>query len=311
MSNVSPKPELVAKLEAIKPRLELRAGLISALRQFYDDRGFLDTETPVLIPAPAPEEYIEAPAADGGFLRSSPELQMKCMLAAGYDRMFQIGPCFRKNEYGRRHRPEFTMLEWYQAGVDYLALAEFTCAMLCFAARRVLGKTTVCRGERTIDFALPWEYLTVHEAYRRYAGVEAEQALADDTFDELMVTKIEPELGWGQPTFLLDYPACRSSLARLKPSNPAVAERWELYLGGIEIANAFSELIDPAEQKARFQQAREKRRLEGYQDYPEATDFLAMLDYGLPKSAGCALGVDRLAMVFAGADDIADVTYPR
>ncbi len=311
MSNVSPKPELVARLEIVKPRLELRARLISSLRQFYDDRGFLDTETPVLIDAPAPEEYIEAPAADGGFLRSSPELQMKCMLAAGYTKMFQIGPCFRKGEYGRRHRPEFTMLEWYQASADYLALAEFTCEMLRYAARRVLNGTVIRRGGRSIDLGLPWEYLTVRDAYSRYAGVDVETALSDDIFDELMVTRIEPELGWGRPTILLDYPACRSSLARLKGTDPTVAERWELYLGGIEIANAFSELTDTAEQKARFALSKEKRKADGYQDYPDAVDFLAMLDSGLPESSGCALGVDRLAMVFAGAEDIADVTYPR
>ncbi|MDD3118540.1 MAG: hypothetical protein PHQ27_05140 [Victivallales bacterium] len=308
---MSPKPELIARLEELKPRLTLRAGLIAALRRFYADHGFLETETPVLIPAPAPEEYIEAPAAVGGFLRSSPELEMKCLLAAGYDRIFQLGPCFRRDEYGRRHRPEFTMLEWYQSGADYLVLAEFTRAMLIFAARQVLGRTTLSWRGRTIELDTPWQYLSVRDAYRDYAGVAVETALAADSFDELMVTKIEPQLGWGRPTLLLDYPACRSSLARLKASDPTVAERWELYLGGLEIANAFSELTAAGEQRERFRQARENRRRDGGQDYPEASDFLTMLDYGLPESSGCALGVDRLAMVWAAVDDIGEITYPR
>ena len=311
MSNVSPKPELVSRLEALKPRLVLRAGLISALRRFYAKCDFLETETPVLIPAPAPEEFIEAPAAKGGFLRSSPELEMKCLLAAGYDRIYQLGPCFRQGEYGRRHRPEFTMLEWYQAGADYKVLAEFTRKMVLFAARQVLGRTALRRQGKTIELNQPWQYITVRDAYRNYAGVDVEKTLADDSFDEVMVTEVEPRLGWERPTFLLDYPACRSSLARLNATDPAVAERWELYLGGLEIANAFSELINAEEQRERFRQTRAIRKRDGYQDYPAADDFLSMLDYGLPESSGCALGVDRLAMIFAEVDDIADITYPR
>jgi len=310
MPNALPKPDIIVQLEELKPRLAARAGLISALRRYFDAAGFLESSTPLIIPAPAPEEYIEAPAVTGGFLRTSPELQMKAMLAAGYDRIYQIGPCFREGEYGRRHRPEFTMLEWYQAQADYNDLAEFTRGMLIVAARELNGTTVVERLGRKIDFAAEWQFITVREAYRRFADADADQALTDDSFDVLMVDKIEPQLGWGAPTILMDYPAERGSLSRRKPSDPTVAERWELYLGGLEIANAYSELLDPAEQRARFALSAAGRRVYGGKEYPETQEFYSVLDYGLPECSGCALGVDRLVMVMTGVNDIADVTFP-
>lgn len=310
MPNVLPKPDLIVSLEELKPRFVTRAGLIAAVRDYFRQCDFLETETPLLIPAPAPEEYIEAPSVGSAFLRTSPELQMKCLLVAGYERIFQLGPCFREGEYGRRHRPEFTMLEWYQAHTDYLGLAEFTRNLMIETATRINGRTTIKRQGRDIDFAAPWQYLTVRDAYRRYAGIEPETALADDSFDQLMVEKIEPQLGWGAPTILLDYPAERASLSRRKSSDPTVAERWELYLGGLEIANAYSELLDPAEQRQRFALSAAARANYGAKAYPEPEEFFAALEYGLPPCAGCALGIDRLVMVMTEADDIADVTFP-
>lgn len=286
--------------------LTRRSALFRAIREYFYDRDFIEVETPVKIHAPAPEEFIESVRAEGDFLRTSPELAMKVMLADGFERIFQIGSCFRADEHGRRHREEFTMLEFYARGMEYREQAQFTAGFVAEAARRVLGGESVVYRGREVDLG-SHEFITVEEAFRRYAGVSTREAEKLDRFDELMVTKIEPELGRGRLTFLTDYPANRASLARLRADNPAVAERWELYIEGIELANAFGELTDAAEQKARFRAALEFRAAHGMHPYPEAVEFFAALDRGLPQSSGCAMGLDRLAMIFCDADDIGDV----
>ena len=286
--------------------LTRRSALFRAIREYFYDRDFIEVETPVKIHAPAPEEFIESVRAEGDFLRTSPELAMKVMLADGFERIFQIGSCFRADEHGRRHREEFTMLEFYARGMEYREQAQFTAGFVAEAARRVLGGESVVYRGREVDLG-SHEFITVEEAFRRYAGVSTREAEKLDRFDELMVTKIEPELGRGRLTFLTDYPADRASLARLRADNPAVAERWELYIEGIELANAFGELTDAAEQKARFRAALEFRAAHGMHPYPAAVEFFAALDRGLPQSSGCAMGLDRLAMIFCDADDIGDV----
>ena len=286
--------------------LTRRSALFRAIREYFYDRDFIEVETPVKIHAPAPEEFIESVRAEGDFLRTSPELAMKVMLADGFERIFQIGSCFRADEHGRRHREEFTMLEFYARGMEYREQAQFTAGFVAEAARRVLGGESVVYRGREVDLG-SHEFITVEEAFRRYAGVSTQEAERQDRFDELMVTKIEPELGRGRLTFLTDYPASRASLARLRADNPAVAERWELYIEGIELANAFGELTDAAEQKARFRAAREFRAAHGMDPYPAAVEFFAALDRGLPQSSGCAMGLARLAMIFCDADDIGDV----
>ena len=286
--------------------LTRRSALFRAIREYFYDRDFIEVETPVKIHAPAPEEFIESVRAEGDFLRTSPELAMKVMLADGVERIFQIGSCFRADEHGRRHREEFTMLEFYARGMEYREQAQFTAGFVAEAARRVLGGESVVYRGREVDLG-SHEFITVEEAFRRYAGVSTQEAERQDRFDELMVTKIEPELGRGRLTFLTDYPASRASLARLRADNPAVAERWELYIEGIELANAFGELTDAAEQKARFRAALEFRAAHGMHPYPAAVEFFAALDRGLPQSSGCAMGLDRLAMIFCDADDIGDV----
>lgn len=286
--------------------LTRRSALFRAIREYFYDRDFIEVETPVKIHAPAPEEFIESVRAEGDFLRTSPELAMKVMLADGFERIFQIGSCFRADEHGRRHREEFTMLEFYARGMEYREQAQFTAGFVAEAARRVLGGESVVYRGREVDLG-SHEFITVEEAFRRYAGVSTQEAEKQDRFDELMVTKIEPELGRGRLTFLTDYPANRASLARLRADNPAVAERWELYIEGIELANAFGELTDAAEQKARFRAALEFRAAHGMHPYPESVEFFAALDRGLPQSSGCAMGLDRLAMIFCDADDIGDV----
>ncbi|MFA7231581.1 MAG: EF-P lysine aminoacylase EpmA [Victivallaceae bacterium] len=303
-------PESVAVLDSIKARLVQRAGLIASIRNYFDSHGFLEIETPVLIKSPAPEEFIESITANYGFLRTSPELQMKPLLSTGYDKIYQIGACFREGEFGRRHRPEFTMLEWYQAAADYMTLLKFTTEFIKHAAMKLFGNGKITYQGSVINLEVEPELITVNEAFLKYTGITAAEAMKQDVFDELMVTEIEPELGRERLTFLLDYPAERASLARLKKTDQTVAERWELYIAGLELANAYSELTDPLEQKRRFDMTVEYREANGMRRYPEPTEFFAALNYGLPECAGCALGIDRLVMIFTDASDIADVKVP-
>ncbi len=286
--------------------LQLRSGLFRSIRNYFYEHGFIEVETPVKIHAPAPEEFIESVRSEGDFLRTSPELAMKVLLSEGMEKIFQIGSCFRANESGRRHREEFTMLEFYQRGMEYREQALFTAGYIVQAAKELLGTTRIIYQGNAIDLEKT-EFITVKEAFCRYAGCSADEARKNDMFDELMVTKIEPQLGRDGLTFLCDYPADCASLARLRKDDPTVAERWELYIAGLELANAFGELTDPAEQKARFKAALAYRASQGMHAYPEPTEFYAALDRGLPQSSGCAMGLDRLTMIFCDTADIADV----
>ena len=281
--------------------LSERARVLRAIRAFFDARGFTEVETPVRIPAPAPEPHIDCPPSGNWFLRASPELQMKKLLAAGMERIYQIGPCFRAGEKGRRHSPEFTMLEWYRANADYSDIARDAEELLAEVLRPRRSAALPMRPRRSA--ALP--RVTVREVYLRWAGWDPVETWDQDRFDFDMATKIEPNLP-KEPLFLTDYPAPAASLARLKSDDPRVAERWELYVDGIELANAFTELIDPVEQRRRFELAREERRALGEADYPLDEKFLDALAR-MPPSGGVALGVDRLVMLACGASSIADV----
>jgi len=292
-------------MAALLANLARRAEILRSLRLFFDCAGFLEVETPVKIHAPAPEEYIESVRAEGDFLRTSPELAMKILLSEGAKRIYQLGSCFRANESGRKHLEEFTMLEFYSVEMDYLDLARFTANMVSEVARRHGGTTLQYQG-RVIDVDNV-EFITVEAAFQKYAGVSSFAAHADDTFDEIMVTKIEPELGKNGLTFLTDYPAERAALSRVSRRDPRVAERWELYIAGLELANAFGELTDAAEQKRRFALANQVRGGQKMHAYPEPSEFYAALDRGLPESSGCALGFDRLMMIFCDAADIREV----
>ena len=299
---------MLEHLQNIKARLRKRAGLISALRAYFDEQDFIEVETPIVIESPAPEEYIEGIPVENAFLRTSPELQMKEMLCAGYEKIYQIGACFRKNEFGKRHRPEYTMLEWYETDINYLQLMEFTAELLRSAAQKINTSLSLEYQGQIIDLSSPQEIITVKEAYMKYAGVDLDTIATEEEFDEIMTSKIEPHLGIGQMTFLIDYPANRAALARLKADNPNVAERWELYLGGMEIANAYGELIDPDEQRKRFEEAQAHRAKNNFISYPFPEKFLKALESGMPECSGCALGVDRLAMIFTDTTDISDVS---
>ena len=288
--------------------LKKRSALLRALRDVFYSENFLEAATAVKIPAPAPEEYIESVPCAGGFLRTSPELAMKRMLCAGMERIFQIGPAFRAEEQGRKHREEFTILEYYAVAWDYRQLAEFTAKMISVAAEKLFGSTQITYQGNPVDLGRH-NFITVDEAFRKYAGVSAFEADKDGSFDELMVLKVEPELGKDSPEFLIDYPAARASLSRLSKSDNRVAERWELYIRGMELGNAFGELTDAAEQRRRFAEALKFRADQGMLKYPEATDFLEALERGMPESSGCAIGFDRLCMIFCDCYDIADVIF--
>ena len=284
-----------------------RSELLRALRNFFYDHGFLETETPVMIPAPAPEENIESITAERGFLRTSPELAMKVLLSQGVEKMFQIGSAFRHNEFGRKHREEFTILEYYARDWNYMQLADFTAKMIADAFRKVTGSAIISYQERSLD-ASQVEYISVEEAYRKYADTDC-FAIDAATFDELMVLKVEPNLGNGKLSILHNYPVEYAALSRRSTDDPRTAERWEIYACGIELGNAFGELTDPQEQKDRFAAANAIRKANNMRSYPEPTEFYNALDRGIPESSGCAIGVDRLAMLVCNTNDIADVRF--
>ena len=288
--------------------LRERAKIVQAIRRFFDEREFVEVETAVRIPAPAPEEHIDCPpVVGGGYLRASPELQMKKLLAAGMDKIYQIGPCFREGERGSRHNPEFTMIEWYRRGANYLdikrdleSLLEGLVVADCRSGR--------AEGENIL--------LRVRDAYLRYAGWDPWEGDWDqDRFDFDMATKIEPaikELGGG--VFLMDYPPQAASLAKLTTTLPTTnnprpttyAERWEFYWDGMELANCFTELCDRDEQKLRFEKAKEARKLLKEADYPIDSEFIDCLPK-IENAAGVALGVDRLVMVLTKMKEISAV----
>jgi lysyl-tRNA synthetase class 2 len=286
--------------------LRLRSRIIQSIRRFFLERDFLEVETPCRIPAPAPESHIDAIASGDWFLQTSPELCMKRMLAAGYPRIFQLCRCFREKERGDRHLPEFTMLEWYRAGADYEALMDDCEEIFRSVCRDILAGESFTFQGKAIDLEKPWPRISVGEAFLRYAGTPMHKALKTGTFNELMAFSIEPQLGNGKPVFLYDYPVELGALARAKQTDPGVAERFELYISGVELVNAFSELIDTSEQCARFQKETAERAASGKAVYPFPQKFIDCLDR-MPQSAGAALGVDRMVMLFADKAEIDDI----
>lgn len=284
--------------------LKRRAEIVAAIRSFFDGLGFVEVETPVRIAAPAPEPHIDCPAVmpcaadeSATYLRASPELQMKRLLAAGMDRIYQIGPCFRDGERGARHNPEFTMIEWYRKNEDYLAILSDMEAMF----RRLRSLFPLEGASPVADFK--FKKLSVREAYLRWAGWDPWKSWNQDRFDFDMAVKIEPALKGEGCVFLIDYPPQAASLAKLRGD---VAERWEFYADGIELANCFTELCDPLEQRRRFEAAREERRQIGEADYPLDEAFLAELSC-ICSAAGVAVGIDRLVMTLLGVKSIEEV----
>lgn len=291
----------------IYPNLLLRGKVLESVRAFFSARGFLEVETPVRIPAPAPEQHIEAVAADGAYLQTSPELYMKRLLAAGYPRIFQVCKTFRGRERGRLHLPEFTMLEWYEEQTDYNDMMSRTEELVWYVCRQVLESRYIDYQGIKIDPAPPWPRITVAEAFRRHADMDMLKAVANGSFDEIIGINIEAGLERTRPVFLYDYPAEKGALARRRPDRPHLAERFEAYMAGIEICNGFTELTDPEEQRGRFEAEIRRRKKKGLSVYPMPESFLKALS-DMPPSSGNALGLDRLVMLIADAYTIDEVT---
>lgn len=294
------------RLIRLKTNMKRRAFIYQVIRDYFNGQGFLEVETPVRSPAIAPEKTIIPVMSEGWFLSISPELYMKRLLAASYDKIFQFSRCFRKEERGRHHNPEFTLLEWYRSGNKYERMMQDTEQLIIKIARELgCGDTIQYRGN-TIDLKPPWTRITISEAYKKLAGWDPVVHPDERRFDDDMVFKIIPNLDTHRPIFLIDYPAPMASLARLKPDNPLVAERAEVFIGGLELANAYSELKDKEEQEARFQEEIAIIKREQNRIAPMPEKFLEAIS-NMPECAGIALGMDRLVMLFCDTDSIAEV----
>jgi len=327
-----------------RPFLLARGRVLAAMRGYFAEAGFLEVETPVLQISPGNEAHLHAfatqwhPPAGGAvpyFLRTSPEFAAKKLLAAGETRIFEVARVFRDRERGRTHHPEFTMLEWYRAHAPYETLMGDCARLLTRAAEAGGVRAFAFQGHGCDPFAEP-ERLTLVDAFATFAGIDLSRFLAEpgaepvaapfaqaaqaagirvaaddtwaDVFSRVLVERIEPHLGMGRPTLLCEYPTSEAALARPKSADPRVAERFELYACGVELANAFGELTDPAEQLRRFEvEMDEKARLYGMR-YPIDAGFLAALAH-MPPASGCALGFDRLVMLASGARRIEDVLW--
>jgi lysyl-tRNA synthetase class 2 len=295
------------RLLKIKPNLDRRAKIFDLARAFFRGQGFIEIDTPIRSSAIAPEAEIEPFGSEGWFLSTSPELYMKRLLAAGYDRIFQISHCFRKGEKGKHHNPEFTLLEWYRLGADYMQMISDT-EQLVMAVGGGLGTGGVIQyRNQSIDLTSPWHKVTVQDAFMSAAGWDPLKEPEPIKFDVDLVTRVIPSFPSNQPTVLLDYPSPMASLARLKPNNHAVAERAEVFIGGLELANAYSELNDAAEQEKRFKLEAQKIDREKQRKIKLPTKFLEAMAH-LPDCGGIALGMDRLVMIFCNADSVAEVT---
>jgi len=294
------------RLQRLRPVLALRDRMLAAIRSFFVERDFLAVQTPVRLPAPALEDYIDAEPAGDQWLRTSPELHMKRLLAAGYECIYQIGPCFRQGERGSRHLPEFTMLEWYRLHADHEGILSDTVELVRHVLTATLGTLACPYQGQEIDFGTPWERLTVEDAFQRYAQRDVDEALAAGEFEQVLVEQVEPHLGNGRPTVLGEYPLACSGLSRPIAGRPNRVERWELYVAGLELGNACSELTDPDEQASRFADCAALRRSENRPVYPMDEPFMAALRNGLPPTAGIAIGLDRLLLILANLDDLAD-----
>ena len=284
-----------------KKKLAERARIIQSIRAFFIAGDFLEVETPQRINANAPEPHIDAVASDNMWLQTSPELALKRLLAAGDGNIFQICQVWRDGERGTRHLPEFTMLEWYRPNTDYLQLMT-DCEKLLQA---LVPSGQLNYQGQAIEFMAPWPRMTVHEAFDNYATCSVDMAIENDTFEEILTNEVEPKLGLN-PLFLTEYPTPLAALARTKQDNPAVAERFELYIGGMELGNGFSELVDPIEQRKRFEADERIRQVAGKPPYPMPEDFLRELEQ-MPESAGMALGIDRLIMLLTDTQQIDEV----
>lgn len=290
------------RLLRLKDNLQKRALIIDGIRTFFRDHDFLEVETPVRMPSIAPEVYIEPVESGDWFLATSPELHMKRLLAAGYERIFQLSRCFRRGERGRLHNPEFTMLEWYRAGADYEDIIRDTEELVLALAGSITDGHILRYQNSDIDLAKPWPRVTVRDVYLREAGWDPVSEYDGLRFDTDFLEKVQPSFATHCPTVIVDYPAAAAALARLKPGDERVAERAEVFIGGLELANIYSELVDRTEQEKRFREDIETIR-RTRKAPPISSHFMEALDY-LPECGGVALGVDRLVMLLCNTASI-------
>lgn len=315
-----------------RPRLDhlrARAVALGALRRYFEAQEFLEVETPLWVRVPGLEVALDPVPADGGWLITSPELQMKRLLAAGLERIYQVCRCFRNEEDGRHHQREFTMVEWYRAWQDLEAIAEDVCALVATVCTAVYGRPIARVGGRELDVTPPWPRLSVAELTERALGVRVEgdettveltaklrgagvalpMGLAwDDAFYTAFVERVDPMLAeLSHPILVTDWPLPLAALARPHPDGRPVVERFEAYVGGLELANAFGELTDATQQARRFAEELGERARRGKATFGPDQRFLAALQEGLPRCAGVALGFDRLVMLATGAAHIAEV----
>jgi elongation factor P--(R)-beta-lysine ligase len=328
-----------------RDRLQRRSRMLGAVRSFFAAQSFVEVDTPALQVSPGLEPHLSAFVTElhdprngrmlRRYLHTSPEFAMKKLLVAGMPRIWQLAHVFRDNERGSIHHPEFSMLEWYRAGAVWRDLVP-DCIGLLRACQAAVGAESLDWQGRVSDARESWHEVSVAEAFHRHCGINvlatAPDPLApdfallaaearrigvephpDDDWETLyfriFLDRIEPSLGIGAPTILYDFPASMGALSRRNPADPRLAERFELYVCGLELANAFGELTDAAEQRARFRADQAKKQALYGEIYPIDEDFLAALEHGMPPSAGIALGFDRLVMLATGADDIEEVLW--
>lgn len=308
-----------------------RAKMISALRRFLDGQGFLEVETPILQPiyggaAARPFITHHNQLHQDLYLRISFELYLKRLLVGGYERVYEIGRDFRNEGVSYKHNPEFTQLEFYAAYLDYNDVMRLTEEMIAFTAREVLGKTLIPFRDGEIELAPPWRRVTLRDAIRQCSEIDyvdhpdaaglrkaifaigghaPENATWGKLVDGLLGDYVEPKLI--QPTFVVDYPRDISPLAKRKPEDPTHVERFEFFIGGLEMGNAFSELNDPLDQEERFLEMARLYAAEDEEAHPMDEDYLNAMRYGMPPNGGFGMGLDRLAMLLANQDTIREV----
>lgn len=316
-----------------------RAKIVGLTRAFFEREGFIETETPIAVALPGQEPELSPVSvtlhdpqgrAHRYYLQTSPEFAMKKLLAAGFEKIFQICKCFRDYEsFGGLHNPEFTMIEWYRANATYKDIMDDTERLFKFVGDE-LGVRAVTWNNNTIDIMASWDRKTMKQVWHEYVGVNLDEYLDasamhtlarsrgyevrdgepyEDVFYKIFLNEIEPKLGAERPVFVCEYPAVMTSLSRLCSYDPRYAERFELYIGGLELANAFGELTDAKEQKNRLEADRAKRVVAGKETYSVDPDFIAALESGIPATGGIALGVDRMVMLFTGSTDINEVIF--
>lgn len=320
--------------------MKQRARVVGGIREFFGSEGFLEVETPELVRLPGMEPYLDVfetqfvdaqGKAEDRYLITSPEYALKKLLVAGYEKVFQICKSFRNKETDSElHNPEFSLLEWYRAFASYEEIMEDTERLVEFLAQKLHGRPELVYKGRTVDVSTPWPRVRVKDLFEQHAGIEVEtfedeetfrvavrekgyavgdESPYEDLFFSVFMNEIEPKLGLEKPVIVYEYPMSMAALAKQCPDDARYAERFEVYIAGVELCNAFTELNDPEEQRQRLEQEHEERVKMGKTDYPVDQSFLRALEFGMPPSGGNALGVDRLVMLLTDTPDIRDVLF--